>query len=614
MICEHIISEREDGYPLDLQELPEILDVFRECEREVLDRLVDEYEAPRLALHKLNYEVDKKVFLANWDGQYVPNSIVPAPVKFVPEFEQMRLIRAIPTNRVNAPSAPTPQRLNPQQEGPVLAGPVPTGSTSTQDAPAVQLDPLIPDQPYPFTILETRLTASWPQKHAATPAEQAVCSVAGILRWIKIVTTRFQEANIPPTLPHDRAGSLIWLAQADFSTDADPAVKEQVAKAIERCVDLGLDILEILEGTPMVDKLWSQPHCLLFNEAVVEQVDGWGDIYDYPVADNVEASRIFIRDPFTLATTIQAKLGLKYSEERKRQQIFLATPPEIIRVHWQNSSTAAPSGDQSTFNALQAFELSYKKARVREGIIRLVDGSTSYRLICIVRLPKRGDIIVLAEHFYKCDGYNFVPKSCDDRSQAWSCQEPGEYFMVYARSDQARFRHISGHKSYVSTERTVPSDDRVLAEWMRRFASDEPGSVQPIAPDLSFGTIDPPGVPTSAGPVVPPSVTPARFSFHVTPPAEEMPVPTFGFGGPKIEPPEISLSALPSAPSRNSAFGSTQVQDRATEKPQARRRKRGRGGKHRKRPARHNNNPFENRRWATSNPRFSTQGPANSGY
>ncbi|KAI1773868.1 hypothetical protein F4818DRAFT_422084 [Hypoxylon cercidicola] len=498
------------------------------------------------------------------------------------------------------------------------------------------------------------LRESWPYRFARNPADRCVCSVAGILRWMAIIHEELQQvATEPmPVPPHE----LIALALAKFPNHTDSAAGAEVSAAIANCTRaLGIleqdepNVFDIMESPLMAELLWSKPRYLLCDTTVLEKSDGMFRQYNYPVEENVKSSLVRIVDPFRLAATVKGKLGDRYSKERKRHQFYIATPPDIIRVCWNNSLSMAQNGNRSIFDALQAFELSYKNPEISANGPVFVDTSTSYRLICLAIIHQPGEVAV-AEHLYQCDGVNFVPRSGDDRSQDWSCQEPGKYYMLYRRSDQVRYRR----DGIPTPERAnLPPNIQELGEMLQAVVDDaecspprahSPDLVQHIAPDPPNTTpaqpLARPTQPLARGSSTIPTVQPpATIPFAPVPPTIQ-PIRPFARSPPSISPlqpfvphppnitPEQSLargslnlppthptargSDVPSVwnsrPNRDPSASAAPIQPR---QPDGRvpQNKRPYDGPHDRRPAPRHNNPFPLSENARSSQSFT--GPGN---
>ncbi|KAI4863154.1 hypothetical protein F4820DRAFT_471859 [Hypoxylon rubiginosum] len=353
------------------------------------------------------------------------------------------------------------------------------------------------NQTYKGAELAYKLQASWPHRFARTPAERAVCSAASIIRWMKIIIEETEKIDMNP-VPRP-VNEVLALALADFPIDTDLEAESEITKAIANCAhSLRGNVFDILESPLMAQTLWCKPQYLLFRTAVLEKRNGMIERYQYPVEQHVKDSLIHLENPFELAAAVQAKLGQRYSTERMADQYYLANPPEFIRVYWNNSSSVSQNGNMSIFDALQAFEMPYKEKISGIDRLVLVDMNTGYRLVCVARIPQPGEVAV-ANHLYHCDGSNFVPGFGDDGSQEWSCQEPGRYYMMYRRSNQARRRQQDGHPApelSVSLPAGALAMEKIPADWVR-------DSVQPPAPVPS-----PPNPPKDAGSVQPPAPGP----------------------------------------------------------------------------------------------------------
>ncbi|KAI1765177.1 hypothetical protein GGR53DRAFT_284203 [Hypoxylon sp. FL1150] len=291
---------------------------------------------------------------------------------------------------------------------------------------------------YKGRVLVEKLQLSWPHDFARTPAEHVLCSVVGILRWMTIILEETMSTDMMHTSVAQN--DLVLLSHADFSTQFHSKAGNIITTIIANYAhSLGTNVFEILESPLMAETIWYQKPCLFFDELVVEKFHEEYRQSQYPITLNTRDSLIRLEDPYQLREVVQGKLGLKYSDETGVHQLYLANPPEIMRVLLRNSSPVPQNGNMSVFDALQAFDMSYQELHHDVGNHRrFVDVKTSYRLICASKIPQRGEAAV-ADHLYHCDGRIFLPNQ-GLGTQAWSCREVGMFYMIYRKSNQARYQ------------------------------------------------------------------------------------------------------------------------------------------------------------------------------
>ncbi|XXH03229.1 hypothetical protein Hte_009627 [Hypoxylon texense] len=415
--------------------------------------------------------------------------------------------------------------------------------------------------------LATKLRESWPHRLARSPAEHCVCSAASILRWLTIIFEETRDVDATPiSIPQN---GLISLAFADFPYYSDSETESEISAIVAECaVSLGREVenvFDIMESPLMAEMIWSRDQHLLFKPSVVQSDNESCRRYNLPVARVVEDSLIHIDDPRMLAAVVNGKLSWTYSSERRTSQLYVATPPETIRVLWRNSSPDTWNRDTAIFDALQAFEMSYQDlGRIdKTGNATFVGASTSYRLICVVKVPEPGEDAV-AEHLYECDGTRFVPSFGGNRIQHWSYQEPGRYYMLYCRSDQARH-----HRGGVPTQHTRLSADtqevtrrrEILLSFINKVECKSPQALGQSPQALGPGSMLPSALsPLGTSPQQPsalglPGSSPQQPSALSLPGSSLQQPSALGSLGPATQQPS-ALSLPGSPPQQPSALGS----------------------------------------------------------
>ncbi|XXG96643.1 hypothetical protein Hte_002931 [Hypoxylon texense] len=308
---------------------------------------------------------------------------------------------------------------------------------------------------YQGNELVKQLSLTWPMNVADSPVSSQVCSAAAVLRWIACVL----ENDTPEAPKLGPSHPLMAFSLSEFPVLTDQKIAGVFHDAISRCSsvfygtwpeDYNPNLSEMLESEPILECFWSKPYNLLYKTPLWTDFHGTIDQVEWPIDQIAKAGLIRINDPRELATTVKQKLGLFNHIEQDTYLFLSPTPPQLIRVRWDNKSNSSFPKTESAFKALQEFTLSAQCAQLEADELSFHPSTTGYRLICAVKIPGQGEDQE-APHFYACDGRYFIPPTrglkCD-----WSCNEPGSYYLIYNKSDAPRRMSLERAVSFPSIE------------------------------------------------------------------------------------------------------------------------------------------------------------------
>ncbi|KAI1781526.1 hypothetical protein F4818DRAFT_40277 [Hypoxylon cercidicola] len=302
--------------------------------------------------------------------------------------------------------------------------------------------------------LVQQLVTTWPGNIARTVAGRPICSAASVLRLMAII---LEDGIQSPKLSPSNA--LLSLSLAEFPVHPDQQTEEMLSEAISSCIRLFRfsgawangytpNVFETLESELMLKALWSESHNLLYKTSVWADCNGMIDLIEWPVDKIAKAGLIHLRNPEELAATVKNELGISSHTKPDTYVFFNPTPPQFIRVQWNNNSESTLSNDSSVFKSLQTFDLSAQTAQLEGGSLAFHAFTSGYRLICCVKITQSGEERD-APHFYTCDGRYFIPPT-PDLNRDWSCNDPGNYYLIYYKSETVQ---------RMSLERAVPFPD-----------------------------------------------------------------------------------------------------------------------------------------------------------
>ncbi|KAI4865864.1 hypothetical protein F4820DRAFT_447637 [Hypoxylon rubiginosum] len=302
---------------------------------------------------------------------------------------------------------------------------------------------------YQGSELIKQLVTTWPDDIVDTPASRLICFTAAIFRWMASI---LEEGSQAPKLGPSNA--LLAFSLAEFPVHTDQKTVEVFSNAILACSrlfhgvwpeDHRTNLFDMLENELIRKVFWSELYNLIYKIPVWADCHGTIDLLEWPVDKIAKAGLIYLDDPRELAASVQDKLGLFKHTEPDTYLFLSPTPPQFIRVHWDNKSDFSLPKGESAFKTLEAFELSAQTAHLEQGCLSFHTSTTGYRLICCVKIPRIGEEHY-APHFYACDGRYFIPPTREVQRD-WSCNDPGSYYLIYHKSDTQR---------RVSLERAVP--------------------------------------------------------------------------------------------------------------------------------------------------------------
>ncbi|KAI1398937.1 hypothetical protein F4819DRAFT_466874 [Hypoxylon fuscum] len=287
-----------------------------------------------------------------------------------------------------------------------------------------------------------RLRATWPDSFATGTLDQChLCSAIDVLRWMASI--QIEELHISKL---ELSNELLSLSLADFPASADTEKKDKISAALSTInyryftgVEQDgktLNLFDILEGSMMIKTFWSEPRNLLYKTPVWAECAGTINYMHRPIEAIAHEGLIFIEDPDELATAVEKKLGTFKLPDQDIKLFNSLTPPDFIRVRWDNTKWLAQNNGKSAFRSLHAFELSVRMARIEREALDYPEVTVGYRLICMAKISPPGEE-PLGIHMYTCDG-GFFQLQLRTRSQNWSCSDPGCYYLVYYKSDRVQ--------------------------------------------------------------------------------------------------------------------------------------------------------------------------------
>ncbi|KAI0851678.1 hypothetical protein F5Y00DRAFT_259166 [Daldinia vernicosa] len=296
--------------------------------------------------------------------------------------------------------------------------------------------------------LVKKLKASWPNAFARSLGERNLCSALEILRWMAVILEENGRPIIWDCL--DLAPMTYALTDYPIPEYSDAEIRDKfgnILSSVYRVLSTyeyggnPPDLFDLLEGRRMVEFFWSKPPYLLYTIDPYKEVGKEVQFTPLSLKEISEISRdglVHIKDPRMLSTAVEEKAGLFEYEKPKVGQLRIMTPPEFIRVLWDNTSWDTNHSRETSFDTLQQLTIRHKKIQVDDNVRKIGNGLASYRLVCIARIPLLGEE-PLATHLYNCNGRNFQPPNCNGKDQNWSCGNPGKYYLIYFKSDEPRY-------------------------------------------------------------------------------------------------------------------------------------------------------------------------------
>ncbi|KAI0382757.1 hypothetical protein F5Y04DRAFT_287790 [Hypomontagnella monticulosa] len=299
--------------------------------------------------------------------------------------------------------------------------------------------------------LATKLRESWPNCFAVSQAQQKLCAGLEVIRWIISVLAESGS----PMITIDRTDMPLLLAVAHYPIQSTVTIrglseiqgiisKVTLAFSAPKGDGSGANLLEFLESAMMVQALWSKPEYLLYQATLKRE--GNLPLPDAPLAMTpAQIARdglITLDDPEKLISAVTEKLASRtyYHQEYTVRQLHTFASPQLIRVNWTNPS----QWDQSRGSPMELFH-SFKirrpqSAEVEGGQPQHLVVDVSYTLICLARVTgswHKDEPAAVAAHKYTINGQAFLSGHGNDWSQNWSCEEPGNYYLVYYKTGQS---------------------------------------------------------------------------------------------------------------------------------------------------------------------------------
>ncbi|KAI0382758.1 hypothetical protein F5Y04DRAFT_279534 [Hypomontagnella monticulosa] len=281
--------------------------------------------------------------------------------------------------------------------------------------------------------LAAKLRENWLSGFATDKSERVLCASLEIIRWLASLLAE-SGLPLPNCSPSDIPLHLVLADIPDLQA-ADDKAKLMIRNAIRDSIhvlDYDQDLFCTLEGDYMIHKFWSLPNNLIYNSMEWRAVD---DIVfpRYGYIHQIAKKGLFhgIKDPEDLARTVEERLNAH--EENGGTTHHIQNPPTFIRFEWkrdENRGALCP-GDFSMF------DVEIRDAYVEDKLLTHSIVRASYRLVCIAKRWNK-DEKPIAAHFYMSDGRSFFPQDDGELSQYWSCDNSGEYYLVYQKSDETR--------------------------------------------------------------------------------------------------------------------------------------------------------------------------------